>query len=82
LNAEIPGYLERIILKCLKVDPELRYATVEEVQTDVEREQVDRPLWPRVRKATSQRKGWVLAMAAALANVPAWTLVRTPNPSR
>ena len=53
LNAEIPGYLERIIVKCLEVDPELRYASAEEVLKDVEREQVDRSLWPRVRKAIS-----------------------------
>ena len=80
LNAEIPGYLERIIVKCLEVDPELRYASAEEVLKDVEREQVDRSLWPRVRKAISRRKGWVFATAAALAAVLAWTLVPDPQP--
>ena len=36
-NREVPGYLERIVLKCLEVDPELRYQNAEEVLQDLER---------------------------------------------
>jgi serine/threonine protein kinase/Tfp pilus assembly protein PilF len=80
LNSEIPLYLDRIILKCLEADPELRYASAEEVLTDLEREQVDRSFWPRLRKALSRRRGWVAAAVLVLAAVLAWTLMPEPQP--
>ncbi|TDI46078.1 MAG: tetratricopeptide repeat protein [Acidobacteria bacterium] len=64
-NSEIPGYLERIVLKCLEVDPELRYQNAEEVLQDLEREQVDRSLWLRLRKSVAHHKAWVATACLA-----------------
>ena len=67
-NSEIPGYLERIVLKCLEVDPELRYQNAEEVLQDLEREQVDRSLWLRLRKSVANHKTRI-ATASFLASL-------------
>jgi tetratricopeptide (TPR) repeat protein len=69
LNPEIPAYLERIVLKLMEVDPDLRYKTAAEVLQDFEREQVDRSLWLRTRKVLARRRGAVAALlvGAALA---------------
>ena len=65
LNPDIPGYLERIILKCLEADPDLRYHSAEEVLEDLTREQVDSSLWLRTKKAVSGRPGWIAAACLA-----------------
>ena len=67
-NPDIPGYLERIVLKCLEVDTELRYQNAEEVLQDLEREQVDRSLWLRLRKSVAHKKTWI-ATACLTASV-------------
>ena len=36
LNPEIPGYVEKILERCLAVDPDARYQTVREILTDLE----------------------------------------------
>jgi len=73
LNPEIPKYLERIILKCLEVDPELRYESADAIAEDLEREQVDRSVWLRARKAVVRRSGWlVAAMMVASLGLGAW----------
>ena len=36
LNPEIPGYLEKILERCLAIDPTLRYQTVREILTDLD----------------------------------------------
>ena len=64
-NSEIPVYLERIVLKCLEVDPELRYQNAEEVLQDLEREQVDRSLWLRLRKSVAHKKTWIATASLA-----------------
>jgi tetratricopeptide (TPR) repeat protein len=66
-NPEIPPYLERIILKLMEVDPELRYQTAEDVLLDFEREQVDRSIWLRTRKALARRRGAVAASLTVMA---------------
>ncbi len=67
LNAEIPPYLERIILKLMEVDPDLRYKTADEVLQDIEREQVDRTLLLRARKAVVRGRGWLAAATLVIA---------------
>ncbi|MGH9463619.1 MAG: protein kinase domain-containing protein, partial [Vicinamibacteria bacterium] len=65
-HPEIPAYLERMVLKCLEVDPALRYQSAREVLDDLEREQVDRSWSLRARRALARRRG-SLATAAFLA---------------
>jgi eukaryotic-like serine/threonine-protein kinase len=72
LNSEIPGYLERIVLKLMEVDPDLRYKTAPEVLQDLEREQVDRSLLLRTRKALARRKGLVAAASLVGALAIGW----------
>jgi Flp pilus assembly protein TadD/TolB-like protein len=73
LNPEIPKYLEQVIIKCMELDPALRYRGAEEVLADFEREQVDRSHALRARRAISRRKNH-LAVAAALVLVAVTTL--------
>ena len=65
LNGELPDYLERIVLKCMEVELELRYQTADEILRDLEREQVDRSLGLKVRLAAARHKT-ALSVAAAL----------------
>ena len=65
LNADLPPYLEKVTLKCMEVDKELRYRSAGEVLRDLEREQVDTAVGKRVRRAFRRRKG-ILAVAAGL----------------
>ena len=64
-NSDVPAYLERIVLKCLEVDPDLRYQNAEEILEDIKREQVDRSLPLRIKKAAHRNR--VLIAAALLA---------------
>jgi len=65
LNVELPRYLEKIVLKCLETDRELRYKSAGDVLRDLERERVDRrALALSVKKAAGRRKP-VLAAAPA-----------------
>ena len=64
-HPEIPAYLERMVFKCLEVDPALRYQSAREVLDDLEREQVDRFWLLRARRALARRRG-SLATAALL----------------
>lgn len=63
INPEIPLYLQRMVLKCLEVDPALRYRSAQEVLDDLGREQVDRSWLLRTRRALSRRKASVAAAA-------------------
>ncbi len=74
LNPQIPPYLERIILKLMEVDPDLRYKTAEEVLQDLEREQVDSSLFLRTRKAVLRRKGWIAAVLLGSISLGVWVL--------
>ncbi len=65
LNGELPDYLERIVLKCMEVDLELRYQSADEILRDLDREQVDRSVGLKVRLAAARHKT-ALAVAAAL----------------
>lgn len=83
INPETPRYLESVVLKCMEVDPSLRYKTAKDVLFDLEREHVDRSLTLRVRRALARRVS--LAAAATLVLVAAVALyftgrLRTPPP--
>jgi tetratricopeptide (TPR) repeat protein len=65
IQPDVPIYLGRMVLKCLEVDPALRYQSAREVLDDLEREQVDRSWSLRARRALTRRKG-ILGTAAFL----------------
>jgi serine/threonine protein kinase len=75
LNPEIPPYLERIILKLMEVDLDLRYKTADEVLQDLEREQVGR-LSPS-RGFSAGRAG--AAVLAGSLGLGAWVATRRPE---
>jgi len=79
LNPQIPPYLERIILKLMEVDPDLRYKTAAEVLQDLEREQVDSSVFLRTRKAILRRRGWVAAVLVGSLGLAAWLLAKRPT---
>jgi len=64
LTKELPKYLEALVLKCMEVDPALRYQTVGEIFQDLERHHVDRSLTMRVTRAVSRSRGPLLGAAA------------------
>jgi tetratricopeptide (TPR) repeat protein len=64
LSVDIPGYLEAVVLKCMEIDPALRYQSAAEILHDLDREHVSRSLTLRVQRAAAGRTG---AVAAALA---------------
>ena len=82
LNPDIPPYLERIILKCLEADTDLRYESANEVLDDLAREQVDSSLWLRTKKSVSRRPGLTAAavLAASLA-AGFWYDASQPSPT-
>jgi serine/threonine protein kinase/tetratricopeptide (TPR) repeat protein len=79
LNPQIPPYLERIVLKLMEVDPDLRYKTADDVLQDLEREQVDGSLFLRTRKALLRRRGWIAATLVGSLGIGAWGLLRNPS---
>ncbi len=72
LNPQIPPYLERIILKLMEVDPDLRYKTAAEVLQDIEREQVDSSLFLKTRKAIHRHRGWIAAVLVGSLGLAVW----------
>jgi tetratricopeptide (TPR) repeat protein len=85
LRREIPKYLEAIVLKCLEVDPALRYPTTDAIIQDLDRHHVDRGLTVRMTRAVSRRRAPLVAMAALglalLGGAWYWTRMRTPAPT-
>jgi eukaryotic-like serine/threonine-protein kinase len=76
LNPQIPAYLERIILKLMEVDPDLRYKTADEVLQDLEREQVDSSLFLKTRKAILRQRGWIAAVLFGSLGLGVWLIAR------
>ncbi len=73
LTREIPKYLEALVLKCMEVDPALRYPNVGAILEDLDRHHVDRALTVRMTRAVARRRGaLVLAAAAVLVALGAW----------
>ena len=63
LNPAIPKYLEKIVLKCLDTDRELRYKNAAEVLEDLEREQVDSSFPLKAWRGLVRRKAGLAAAA-------------------
>ncbi len=62
LNPEIPGYLQKIMDRCLAIDPTLRYQNVGEILADLD----SGSFRPTLRYAIHRRR-WLRPAAAALA---------------
>ncbi len=70
LRRRIEGDLERIVMKCLRKEPERRYASVDGLIADLERYRDGRPILARpeswtYRASTFVRRHWVGVAAAA-----------------
>ena len=85
LNGDVPSWLQEIILRCLEVDPEKRYATAAQIAFDLQhpdqvalteraaRSRRDGPLtvaWRRLRLSRKQPPQRRRALASHLANAP------------
>jgi tetratricopeptide (TPR) repeat protein/TolB-like protein/predicted Ser/Thr protein kinase len=66
LNAEIPGYLEHVVLKCLERSPQLRYASAAEIVNDLDRTAVDRSVTLHVLDQARQHRGALIGSAIAV----------------
>ena len=67
VNPDLPGYLVRIVLRCLERDPELRYQQARDVLNDLESEAA--PTASRsvqISLPVLTRGGWMLAAGAVL----------------
>jgi tetratricopeptide (TPR) repeat protein len=66
LSADIPRYLEAVVLKCMELDPVLRYQSVAEILADLDREQVGRSLTLRMQRAAQRGASTYLAVGVAV----------------
>ena len=69
LNPDLPAELERIILKCLEKDRDLRYQHASDLRTDLQRLKRDTgsaqlPLSTKSRDATAPGRRWKMALSA------------------
>ncbi len=74
ITLDVPAYLERVVLKCMEVDPALRYQSASEVLDDLDRQRVDSSFTLRIRRVVSKRKT-PLAAAAVLVALGAGALL-------
>jgi len=81
IQAQIPKHLERVVERCLEIDPELRYQRAGEVLADLEREGVSPSLTPRVSHTLKRRRQTIVAfgLLAVAAAVGAWWLALRPR---
>jgi hypothetical protein len=61
IHAQIPKYLERVVKRCLEIDPELRYTRAGEVLADLEREGVSSSLTLRVSHSLKRSRRTIVA---------------------
>jgi eukaryotic-like serine/threonine-protein kinase len=82
VTTDIPKYLEMVVLKCMDVDPALRYQHVGAILADLDRHHVNRTLTTRMSRAVARQRGAVLAIApvAAIALGAWWWSARTTAP--
>jgi serine/threonine-protein kinase len=68
VNPDLPDYLERIILRCLERDTDLRYQQARDVLSDLEREVAPAPARSvQISLPVLTRTGWKLTAVAVLA---------------
>jgi tetratricopeptide (TPR) repeat protein/TolB-like protein len=71
LKADLPKYLENVVLKSMERDLVLRYKSAADILGDIDREQVDRSLTLRVQRAVAGRRAGIAAAAAVVVAVVA-----------
>jgi eukaryotic-like serine/threonine-protein kinase len=81
ITLDVPAYLERVVLKCMEVDPALRYQSGAEVLDDLDRQRVDSSFTLRVRREVSKRKTPLAAVAVLVALAVGSLLFLTRGPS-
>ena len=81
ISAAIPKYLERIVRRCLEIDPALRYQRAGDVLADLDRETASNSLTLRVQHTLKHRRAWIVAAAivAVAAAVTSWWLALRPG---
>ena len=83
LSADVPKYLDRVVRRCLEIDPVLRYQRAGEVLADLERESASLAYTMRFRRTVRQRRRWIAgaAVAAALLAAGSWAVVLRARPT-
>jgi tetratricopeptide (TPR) repeat protein/predicted Ser/Thr protein kinase len=81
ISAEIPRYLERIVKRCLEIDPALRYQRAGDVLADLERESASTSFTLRLQQQVRRRRSLIVAAAlvAAAAAASSWWLALRPR---
>lgn len=83
LRAEIPPWIETLVLKCLEKDPALRYQQVEEILRDIDRQKATRTLMayaPKKRSVAMTAGAVALVVAAVAATLLLWPRGITVGP--
>ena len=80
VQAQIPKYLERVVTRCLEIDPQLRYQRAGDVLADLEREDSS-SLTLHVSHRLKRRRQTIVAfgLLAVAAAVAAWWLALRPR---
>ena len=81
IQADIPKYLERVVKRCLEIDPALRYQRAADVLVDLERESASTSLTLRFQHTLRRRRQLIVGagLLAVAAAVFAWWLVLHPR---
>jgi tetratricopeptide (TPR) repeat protein len=74
VNPEIPGYLQKIIERCLAIDPKVRYQSAAEILADLDRGSVRPTLRFEIHRRRWLRPAAAAAVAAVLLAVGGWWL--------
>jgi tetratricopeptide (TPR) repeat protein/predicted Ser/Thr protein kinase len=84
IHAQIPKYLERVVKRCLEIDPALRYQRAGEVLADLERESVSTSFTLRISHTLKRRRQTIVAfgLLAVAAATFAWWVALRPRAER
>ena len=79
LNPETPRYLRKILERCMVVDPDLRYASSDEIVVDLDAETARSSIIYEIRRRRWLRPVALVLLVAVLAGV-GWWLTKTLRP--